>query len=128
MTLLPGPDKCLGMGRFAIIIRIVIMAAFVLGAFGPAMSGAQQPDMDHAQMMSMAGHAASMAEMGENLPSTPQIMLCKQHCLVASAILPIVMRPAEIEVTFASLPRPGVTFAPSRVTPPPGRPPRVPTV
>ena len=72
--------------------------------------------------------AASMAEMGENLPSTPQIMLCKQHCLVASAVLPIEMRLSEIDVTFPSLPRPGVTFAPSRGTPPPGRPPRVPTV
>ena len=128
MTLSTRPDILFNMRCFKNFLRIVIITAFVVGAFMPAMSGAPQTDMDHAQMMSMAGHAASMAEMGENLPSTPQIMLCKQHCLVTSAILPIVMRPAEIDVTFASLPRPVGTFAPSLVTPPPGRPPKVPTV
>ena len=113
---------------FKNFIRIVIMTAFVVGAFGPAIYRAQQPDMEHARMMSLAGHATSMADMAGNLPSTPQIMLCKQHCMVASAVLPIEMRPTPINVTFASLPRPGGTFAPSRVIPPPGRPPKMLTV
>lgn len=125
MTLSPKPDNRLCMGRFAIIIRIFIMAAFVVGAFVAALSGAQQSDRDHARMMSMTGHPASMNEVDGNALSTPQIVVCKQYCMVASAVLPIDMRPAEIDPTFANLPRPGVTFAPSRVTPPPGRPPKV---
>lgn len=113
------------MSGFANFLRIVILAAFVAGAFVPAISGAQQPDMDHTQMMSTAGHAASMNEMNGNTPDTQQIMLCKQYCMIASAVLPVEIPPAVISITYASLPRPGGTFAPSRVTAPPGRPPKI---
>lgn len=113
------------MSGFANFLRIVILAAFVAGAFVPAMSGAQQPDMDHAQMMSTAGHAASMNEVDGNMPDTQQIMLCKQYCMIASAVLPVELRPAVVSITYASLPRPGGTFAPSRVIAPPARPPKL---
>ena len=113
------------MGRLAILIRMVIMAAFVVSAFAPAMSGAQQTGMDHAQMMSMVGHAASMDATGGDAPDSQQIMVCKQYCMVASAVLPVEIRPALIDVTYAMLPRPGVIYAPSRVTAPPGRPPKL---
>ena len=111
---------------FKNFIRIVIMAAFVLGAFVPAMSGAQQTDMDHAQMLSMAGHSGAMEQIDGNTPDALQIMVCKQYCMIASAILPIGIRPpAEIGVTYTNLPRPGAWFAPSLTLPPPGRPPKV---
>lgn len=107
-------------------MRFLIFAAYLFAAVLPVLASGevrQQSQVDHAQMMAMAGHVARMpATDGQN--DLPQLLLCQQHCLFAAAALPPPNRGAE---TIARATGVGVRIdlrPASLVTPPPGPPPK----
>jgi len=119
------------MRRLASIVRSIVLAVFTVGTVLPAISAVpwmQQSETNHAQMMAMAGHVATMPQMGDDSGDAAQMMLCKQHCLAGSAILPDNARAAAISAVPERRRHPGGALATSRSTRPPGPPPKVLTV
>jgi hypothetical protein len=108
-------------------MRVVIFAAYLLAAILPVLAlgeGRGQSQVDHAQMMAMAGHSMPM-HATDGPDSDAQQVLCQQHCLFAAAALPalnggteVVSRAIDVEAGFDLL------FA-SLATPPPGHPPKL---
>lgn len=108
-------------------MRVLILAAYVLAAVLPVLAlgeGRGQSQVDHAQMMAMAGHLMPM-QTNDGPDNDAQQVLCQQHCLFAAAALPapnggseVVSRAAAVEagsdLPFASL-----------AIPPPGHPPKI---
>lgn len=108
-------------------MRVLILAAYLLAAVLPVLAlgeGRGQSQVDHAQMMAMAGHSMPM-HATDGADSDAQQVLCQQHCLFATAALPapnggteVVVRAADVELHFDLL------FA-SLAIPPPGHPPKI---
>ena len=108
-------------------MRVLILAAYLLAAILPMVAlgeGRGQSQVDHAQMMAMAGHVMPM-QSADSPAKDAQQVLCQQHCLFATAALPapnggteVVVRAAAVELRFDLL------FA-SLAIPPPGHPPKL---
>jgi len=108
-------------------MRILIFAAYLLAAVLPVLAlgeGRGQSQVDHAQMMAVAGHLMPM-QTTDGSDSDAQQVLCQQHCLFATAALPapnggteVVVRAADVEPRFDLL------FA-SLAIPPLGHPPKI---
>lgn len=108
-------------------MRVLILAAYVLAAVLPILTlgeGRGQSQVDHAQMMAMAGHLMPM-QMTDGPDNDAQQVLCQQHCLFAVAALPapnggteVVVRAADAEGGFDLL-------LASLAIPPPGHPPKI---
>lgn len=108
-------------------MRVLILAAYLLAAVLPVLAlgeGRGQSQVDHEQMMAMAGHLMPM-QPTDGSDNDAQQVLCQQHCLFAAAALPapnggteVVVRAADVELRFDLL------FA-SLAIPPPGHPPKI---
>ena len=108
-------------------MRILIFAAYLLAAVLPVLAlgeGRGQSQVDHAQMMAMAGHLMPM-QTTDGPDSDAQQVLCQQHCLFATAALPEPRRwyrsggaCRDIELRFD-------LFFASLAIPPPGHPPKI---
>ena len=105
-------------------IAALVLAAYVMAVLAPAFAmgtNAAQSPVEHARMMAMAGHPASMDGAGDD--GQPQ--LCQQHCLFGAAALPPA-NPTATAVARIADPALGIGLAvASRAIPPPGPPPRV---
>ncbi|MGQ0563856.1 MAG: hypothetical protein ACT4OK_02125 [Gemmobacter sp.] len=108
-------------------IRVLILAAYLLAAVLPGLAigeGRQQSQVDHAQMMAMAGHMAQMPAT-DRAKSDAQMLLCQQHCMFAAAPFPSPNRVAEAVACATSLDVRFDVLARSLAIPPPGRPPKI---
>lgn len=108
-------------------MRVLIFAAHLLAAILPVMAlgeGRGQPQVDHAQMMAMAGHLMPM-QTTDGPDSDAQQVLCQQHCLFAATALPAPSRGTEVVVRAADLEGGFDLLFASLAIPPPGHPPKI---
>ncbi|PZR00205.1 MAG: hypothetical protein DI533_06320 [Cereibacter sphaeroides] len=106
--------------------RVLILAAYFLTVLLSVLAldtGRQQSQADHAQMMAMAGHMASMPATDDTGDLTQQL-LCQQHCLFGAAALPASNRIAEVVTRATAVEISIDLLAASLDIPPPGPPPK----
>lgn len=124
MTVPHHADNYSSMNKSAPFVKVLVFAAYVLAMLVPGwtMVG-EQTQAEHAQMMAMAGHEMTMADMGSD-KSDQTMLLCQQHCLVVVATLPA----ADQTIEIAGHPFDIVTgddpLVSSLAVPPPGHPPK----
>ncbi len=124
MTVPHHADNHGPMNKSRLFVKVLVFAAYVLTMLVPglAMVG-EQTQAEHAQMMAMAGHEMTMADMGSD-KSDQTMLLCQQHCLVVVATLPA----ADQTIEIAGHPIDVVTgddpLVSSLAFPPPGHPPK----
>lgn len=113
------------MNKAGLFVKVLVVAAYVLAMLVPGLTMVgEQTQVEHAQMMAMAGHEMNLADTGSS--ETDQTMLlCQQHCLVVVATLPA----ADQTIEIAGHPIDVVTgddpLVSSLAFPPPGHPPKV---
>lgn len=106
--------------------RVLVLAAYLLAAILPvsaANSGLPQTVAQHAQMMAMAGHAMQM-DSAKPGSKDPRLLLCQQHCLLATATLPGLVRAAENSFVTSEVVLAADWLEATLATPPPAPPPR----
>ncbi len=109
-------------------IRALVLAAYALVTLVPVLTlteAGPQMAAGHVQMMVMAGHTVAMTGMDEAQTDDAQMLLCRQHCLVAAATLPVANRSVERVAQAADLHIGHAPLAPLLAIPPPGPPPKV---
>ena len=104
-------------------VLLTYMLASVLSAL-PVMRPTQQSTTEHALMMAMAGHVAAMAAMDDRQSDDVQMLLCEQHCRIATATLPLAQPPAPRQMYVTHIPPGPAPVAVSLILPPPGPPPK----
>jgi len=107
--------------------RAVVLAAYLLAAMVPvflASAGQAQTDMQHAQVMAVAGHAMPMQDTAQDSADV-QMMQCQDHCLPAASGLPAQDRTVKPGVATSDFVAAAESLAASLVVPPPGPPPKV---
>lgn len=125
MTVLHHADSYNSMSKAGLFVKVLVFAAYVLAMLVPGLTMVgERTQVEHAQMMAMAGHEMTMADTGSS--ETDQTMvLCQQHCLVVVATLPA----ADQTIETAGHPIDVVTgddpLVSSLASPPPGHPPKV---
>ena len=117
--------------------RAVVLAAYLLAAMLPvflATAGQAQTDMQHAQVMAVAGHVMPMQDTAQDSAAQDsaaqdsadvQMMQCQDHCLPAASGLPAQDRTVEPGVATSDFVAAAESPAASLVVPPPGPPPKV---
>lgn len=124
MTVPHHADIYRSMNKSGLFVKVVVFAAYVLTMLVPGLTMVgEQTQVEHAQMMAMAGHEMTMADVGSS--ETDQTMvLCQQHCLAVVATLPA----ADQTIELAGHPIDVVTgddpLVSSLAFPPPGPPPK----
>ena len=124
MTVPHHADNHGTMKKSGLFVKVLVFAAYVLAMLVPGLTmGGQQTQAEHVQMMAVAGHEMTMADMGSD-KSDQTMLLCQQHCLVVVATLPA----ADQTIEIAGHPIDVVTgddpLVSSLAFPPPGHPPK----
>jgi hypothetical protein len=104
----------------------LVLAIYLLAALLPVLSVTErlaQSDVQHAQMMAMAGHLMPMQDAERGGDDT-RMLLCQQHCLLVAAPLPVHTRTADSNVRSSEVVVAADRLATSVVLPPPGPPPK----
>jgi hypothetical protein len=125
MTVPHHADNHSPMNKSRLFVKVLVFAAYVLTMLVPGLTmvGEQTP-VEHAQMMAMADHEVTMADMGRS--ETDQTMLlCQQHCLVVVASLPTADQTIELAGHPVDLVAGDDPLVSSLAFPPPGHPPKV---
>lgn len=125
MTVPHHADNYRSMNKSGLFVKVVVFAAYVLAMLVPGLTMVgEQTQVEHAQMMAMAGHEMTMADMGSS--ETDQTMLlCQQHCLVVVATLPAADQTFEIAGHPVDVVTGDDPLVSSLAFPPPGHPPKV---
>ena len=119
-------DNHRSMNKLGLSVKVLVFAAYVLTMLVPGLTMVgQQTQTEHAQMMAMAGHEMTMADSGSSETDGAQMLLCRQHCLVTVATLPVPNQTVEIVGHEADLETGNDPLVSSLAFPPPGHPPKV---
>lgn len=125
MTVPDQADKRCLMKNFGLSVKGLVFAAYVLAMLFPGLpAGGAQTQAAHAQMMALAGHEMTMADMGSS-ETDPAMLFCKQHCWITVETLPVTEQAIEIAGGAVDVVTRDDPLVSSLAFPPPGHPPKV---
>ena len=124
MTVPHHADIYRSMNKSGLFVKVVVFAAYVLAMLVPGLTMVgEQTQVEHAQMMAMAGHEMTMADVGSD-KSDQTMLLFQQHCLVVVASLPTADQTIELAGHPVDLVAGDDPLVSSLAFPPPGHPPK----